>query len=108
MVEGVCPVADFAYGPHGDIYRSHAEELASMPTQEMADDIPLPQEPPQFNEDGTGSKPPTDQKKENAFWSGMMVGVAIFTGVIVSIALLFLCCKKRGTVSASGADAAQY
>ena len=108
MVEGVCPVADFKYGPDGNIHQPpHVEQLVSVPV-EMADDIPVPQQPPQFNEDGTGSKPPTDQKKENAFWSGLMVGVAIFSGIIVALALLYLCCKKRGSVAASGGDAAQY
>jgi hypothetical protein len=103
LIENVCPVAGFTYGPNGNI---HANNDESPNAAVVPDDIQIPT-PPQFNEDGTGSKPPTEQKKENAFWNGVIVGVVIWIGVLVTLgALYFCCCKKRTNVA--GADLSQY
>lgn len=92
----MCPVAGFTYGPHGNIYDVHDEALSEVPAPgaEM-DNIPIP---PEFNAEGTGEKPPTEQKKENAFWNGVAMGVAVWVGIVVAlIAVYCLCCKKTGS-----------
>jgi len=96
-------VPGFTYGPHGDIHEKleNIEEEIEVPEPiEDLESIIEPQ-PPQFNEDGTGEKPPTEQKKENAFWNGVGVGVAIWVAVIIVIAGICYCYKKNSAVTAS-------
>ena len=61
LIDDVCPVAGFKYGPHGDIHEEpeELEEIIPVETESLdeLDNIPTP---PQFNEDGTGEKPPLD------------------------------------------------
>ena len=95
-IHDFCPLPGFTYGPNGnnhsavpDAVEDPIEDLESFPT------------PPEFNEDGTGSKPPSEQKKENAFWNGVIVGVIIWAGIIIGLLGLYFCCKK--STSAAGA-----
>ena len=61
--------------------------------------------PPQFNEDGTGEKPPLDQKKENAFYKGIGVGIGVFVGILGAIVALWYCfCKKDNAISEAEQD----
>mgnify|MGYP001172455630 FL=1 len=94
LVGGVCPVAGFTYGPLGDIH--YTENLESIPEQmpDSIEDIPMP---PEFNEDGTGASPADEQKKENTFWKGLMIGVAVWIGVVISLLSAYFLCKKRSS-----------
>lgn len=70
LIDGVCPVPGFTYGPYGNINLITDEEIEEVEQEEIVekspiedlesidDRIPLP---PQFNEDGTGSKPPQEE-----------------------------------------------
>ena len=53
------------------------------------DSIPIP---PAFEADGDD---PTDiLKKENAFWAGVISGVAIWVLALLSLGGVYVCCKK--------------
>ena len=95
----MCPVAGFTYGPGGNTHYYTEEEVersSSEPLSDSIEDIPMP---PQFNEDGTGAKPAEEQKSENKFWKGIMVGVSVWVGVIISLLSAYFLCKKNSVVS---------
>ena len=69
----------------------------SEPLSDSIEDIPMP---PQFNEDGSGALPAEEQKTENNFWKGILVGVSVWVGVVISLLSAYFLCKKNSAVSA--------
>ena len=96
IVDGLCPVAGFSYGPLGDTHYTENLESIPEPQSDSIEDIPIP---PAFNEDGTGAKPGKDEKKENTFWKGVLIGVSIWVGVVISLLSAYFLCKKNSPVS---------
>ena len=97
LVGGMCPVAGFSYGPLGNTHYSDNLDRRSEPLSDSIEDIPMP---PEFNEHGSGSLPAEEQKKENNFWKGILVGISIWVGVIISLLTAYFLCKKNSAVSA--------
>ena len=91
-------MAGFSYGPRGNTHYTmeggEMERGYSDPLSDSIDDIPIP---PQFNEDG---QPSEEQKSENRFWKGIMVGIAVWVGVVISLLSAYFLCKKNSVVSA--------
>lgn len=92
LIAGECPVAGFTYGPLGDSH--YRENLEAVP--DSIEDIPLP---PEFNEDGTGSNPPEEQKSENKFWKGVLIGVSAWVGVVIALLSAYCLCRKNSVIS---------
>ena len=91
-------MAGFTYGPRGNTHYSEEalERGSSEPLSDSIEGIPMP---PQFDEDGTGAQS-EEQKSENKFWKGIMVGVSVWVGVVISLLSAYFLCKKNSVVSA--------
>lgn len=76
----VCPAGEILYGEYGNSWELEGQQ---------EDHIPLP---PSFDEAGS---PDEQAKKENAFWAGVISGVAIWVLVLLSIGGIYSC--KRGS-----------
>jgi len=59
-----------------------------MSEEQESDSIPLPAE---FTQEGATKS----QKKENAFWTGVIAGVAIWVFVLATVTAVCLCYRKE-------------
>ena len=95
LLSGFCPSGNISYGPYGI-----NNEFDGYGEQEE-DSIPIPPEfDPEYDLDDA-------TKKENAFWAGVMTGVAIWVFVLLTMGAIFFCYKKgiRIQTTAPGAQA---
>ena len=78
----MCPTGNISYGPYG--VNNEWEDFGDQ----VEDSIPIPPEfDPEYDQDDA-------TKKENAFWAGVMTGVAIWVFVLLTMAAIFFCYKK--------------
>jgi len=111
LLDGVCPAEGFTYGPNGDIHKpaeATVPESEEKSTADTQDEKVSSAAPEKLSSDTTGTKPPIDQKKESAFWYGVVVGSAVFISIIALLSMLYCCCCKKNGRSVAANDSSQY
>ena len=86
LVSDYCPIGNISYGDYGNSWEGLGQEDDSIPI------------PPAFDGDGNADD---IARKENAFWAGVVSGVAIWVLVLLSIGAAYLCYKKGNGISRS-------
>jgi len=96
QVEGVCPVAGFTYGPRGNEHPDKTQVPAAKDAKTG-----------ELQSQSTTTEEPVKERKGDAFWNGVVVGVVVWIAIIAVILTMWCCCKRKSAIEAS-ADALSY
>ena len=59
--------------------------------------------PPTIDDESLDSE--KQQKKESAFFFGILAGVALWLSIMVSVTMAYFCCMKKSSIDADQQDA---
>ena len=109
IVDGVCPVAGFTYGPNGDLHYHELEEAHHEDEHELEEHEIV--EPIEFKNSTLAETierdVDEDKEKGSAFYNGVLIGIVAWVVIALVIVALYCCCCKKSS-SSSVSDPNQY